>query len=48
MILYLSQVNGRVICHHVAVAGLSSASFEGGRKCGGARRRLLEFSIELN
>src|SRR5712692_7559330 len=34
VILYLSHANGRVICHHVAVAGFYSASLGGGKKSG--------------
>jgi hypothetical protein len=41
VILYLSHSNGRATRHHVAVAGFWSASFEGGRKSGGERGRLL-------
>jgi hypothetical protein len=38
---YLSYFNRQLPCHHVAVAGFSAASFEGGRKSGGERGRLL-------
>jgi hypothetical protein len=31
-----------------AVAGFFSASFEGGRKCGGERGRLLELRVDSN
>src|SRR2546430_9172558 len=34
VILYLSHATGRMICHHVAVAGFFSASFWGGKKNG--------------
>jgi hypothetical protein len=37
-----------VVCHHVARAGILGASFEGGRKCGRERRRLLEYSVQLS
>ncbi len=34
LISYFSNANGHVVCHHVAVAGFFSASFEGGKKSG--------------
>jgi hypothetical protein len=38
---YLSNANWQTACHHVAVAGFCTASFEGGCKAGGEPRRLL-------
>ena len=40
-------LDGPAVFHHEAVVGFVSASFEGGRKCGGARGRLSEFLVEL-
>ena len=45
MIPYLSNARELRACHHVAVAGFWSASFEGGRKGGGERGRLLELRV---
>jgi hypothetical protein len=41
VISFLSNVKPRGIRYHAAVAGFSAASFEGGRKSGGERGRLL-------
>ena len=42
-----SNANGLPAGHHLAVAGFCSASFEGGRKSGGERRRLLNCGSAL-
>ena len=41
------NANGPAACHHQAVVGFLSASFEGGRNCGGERGCVSEFLLEL-
>jgi hypothetical protein len=43
----LQKLTDPAACHHVAVAGFWSASFEGGRKSGGERGRLLDCRLAL-
>jgi hypothetical protein len=48
VVLYLSNAIGSPACHHQAVVGFVGASFEGGRKSGGERGRLLNCGSALN
>ena len=47
VIPFLSNIKPREIRHHAALAGFSAASFEGGRKSGGERGRLLNWGPAL-
>src|SRR5207253_1768179 len=42
---YVSNINRAAACIRKPVVGFVTASFEGGRKCGKERRRLLEFQV---